>query len=373
MSADKIKGRAELYVDDQIYGGWERVSVTRSIEQVANGFELEVTERWPGQSTSRPIRPGQSCVLKLDSEIVVTGFVDDVDVSYDRNSHGISVRGRDRTGDLVDCSAIHKTGQWRNAKLDRIATDLCAPFGIRVIVETDVGEPFKSFKIEPGETAFECVERAARLKAVLLVADGDGNLVITRAGYSLAMRITEGENILSARAQFSWKERFSRYAVTGHDRLHQDADAPRHHVAPSASVTDEVITRHRPRIIIADDHGDKARFATRAEWERNVRRGRGNRGTVTVQGWQDSDGYLWQPNTLTRVTSPLLYLDDAEMLIVGCLFTLDAEGTRTALSITRQEAFELISGVGKSKLFGKLNAKEQKEKKKKADNDWSLL
>lgn len=366
--------KAELYVGADIFGGWQRVSVTRSIEQIANGFELEVTERWPGQSTSRPIRCGEQCVLKLDTEVVVTGYVDDAEPSYDKQSHGLSIRGRDTTGDLVDCSAIHKTGQWANAKLDRIATDLCAPFKIGVKVETDVGEPFPSFKIEPGETAFECIERAARLKAVLLIADGAGNLVITRAGKTKGeTALVEGQNILSARGTFSWKDRFSAYTVKGHDKLAFDGDAVDGHVAPAATAHDEAITRYRPRIVLADDHGNKTRFRDRAEWEKNVRMGRGLRGSITVQGWQDGAGKLWQPNTLVTVTSPLLYLHEAEMLIVGCLHTLDGGGTRTALSIARPDAFDLISGIGRSKLFKKINTKEEKEKKQKANDDWSAL
>lgn len=364
--------KAELYVGTEIYGGWQRVSVTRSIEQVANSFDLEVTERWPGQSVSRPIRPGEECMLMLDDETVITGYVDDAEPTYDRQSHGISVRGRDATGDLVDCSAVHKTGQWANARLDRIAKDVCAPFKIGVKVETDVGDPFPSFKIEPGETAFECIERAARLKAVLLIADGAGSLVITRAGKTKGeTALIEGRNILSARGQFSWKDRFSTYTVKGHDRIALDGDAVDGHVAPSATVTDEAISRYRPRIILADDHGNKTRFRDRAEWEKNVRMGRGLRGSITVQGWRDAQGKLWQPNTLVNVTSPLLYLNEAEMLIVGCLYTLDDTGTRTALSIARREAFDLVSGIGRSKLFKKINTKEEKEKKKKADNDWS--
>lgn len=371
---EQMLGRAELYVGTEIYGGWKRVSVTRSIEQVANSFDLEVTERWPGQSTSRPIRPGEKCLLKLDGETVITGYVDDSEPTYDRQSHGISVRGRDATGDLVDCSAIHKTGQWTHAPLDRIAADLCAPFKIKVNVETDVGDPFPSFKIEPGETAFECIERAARLKAVLLIADGEGNLVITRAGKTRGeTALVEGENILSARGQFSWKDRFSIYTVKGHDKIALDGDAVDSHIAPAASVTDEAITRYRPRIVLADDHGNKTRFCDRAEWEKNVRMGRGLRGSITVQGWMDSAGKLWQPNTLVSVISPLLYLNQAEMLIVGCMYTLDDGGTRTALSIARREAFDLISGIGRSKLFKKINAKEEREKKQKADNDWSAL
>jgi prophage tail gpP-like protein len=145
------------------------------------------------------------------------------------------------------------------------------------------------------------------------------------------------------------------------------------HVAPSATVTDDSVTRYRPRIVLADDHGTRARFRDRAEWEKNVRMGRGLRGSITVQGWTDDAGKLWQPNTLVSVTSPLLYLKEAEMLIVGCMYTLDDGGSRTALSIARREAFDLVAGIGKSKLFKKINTKEEKEKKKKKADDWSAM
>lgn len=367
-----MSGRAELYVGAEIYGGWQRVSVTRSIEQIANGFELEVTERWPGQSASRPIRPGEKCALKLDGETVITGYVDDSEPTFGKQAHSLSVKGRDATGDLVDCSAIHKAGQWANAPLDRIARDLCAPFGIQVKVETNAGKPFPSYKIDPGETAFECIERAARLKAVLLISDGEGNLVITRAGNQrVDTALVEGQNILEGRGHFSWKDRYSIVTVKGQERG-DDFFFGENAAAPSASARDESITRYRPLIVLAEAHGAGATLRDRATWERNVRMGRGNRGTINVQGWRDAEGKLWQPNTLVTVTSPLLWLDQAEMLIVGCTYTLDDNGTRTALSIARREAFDLVAGIGSSKLSKKLNDKEQREKKKKGD-DWSML
>ena len=367
-----MSGRAELYVGTEIYGGWQRVSVTRSIEQIANGFELGVTERWPGQSVSRPIRPGEKCSLKLDDDTVITGYVDDAEPSFGKQAHSLTVKGRDATGDLVDCSAIHKAGQWTNAPLDRIARDLCAPFGIKVKVETDVGKPFSSYNIQEGETAFECIERAARLKAVLLISDGEGNLVITRAGKTRAeTALVEGENILDGRGQFSWKERYSIITVKGQERATDDFFGE-HAAGPSASARDDAITRYRPLIVLAEAHGAGATLRDRATWERNVRMGRGNRGTISVQGWRDGAGKLWQPNTLVTVTSPMLWLDQAEMLIVGCTYTLDDNGTRTTLAIARREAFDLVAGIGASKLSRKLNDKEEREKKKKGD-DWSML
>lgn len=372
MSSTPLHGIAELKISGVFYGGWKVVRVTRSIEQMAGTYELEVTERWPGQPLATPVRPGQPCQLLLDGEPVITGHVDMMSPDYDASRHTVRVQGRDRTADLVDCSAVFKSGQWHNAKLDRIAGDLLKPFGIGVVVEADVGAAFSSFNIQEGETVFECLERAARLKAVLLTSNPAGDLVITRAGRNrLDVALVEGKNIKAARAEFSWKDRFSSYQVKGQGRLGADGESV--HSAPSGKVTDPIITRHRPLIVLAEAHSSNATLRDRAEWERNVRRGRSARGSITVQGWRRPDGGTWQPNDLVTVTSPLLWLDNAEMLIVGCTYTLDEQnGTLTELAIAKPEAFQLLEGVSQSKLFGKLKSKEQREKRETVE-DWSML
>ncbi|WP_374342564.1 phage baseplate assembly protein [Azonexus sp.] len=370
--AIETTGIAELQVEGAFYGGWKIVRVTRSIEQLAGTYELEITERWPGQPTASPMKPGQKCRLLLDGQSVITGHVDIVAPDYDAARHKIRIIGRDKTADLVDCSAIYKTGQWSKVKLDQLARDLVAPYGIKVIVEADVGAAFPSWNIQEGESVFETLERAARLRAVLLTSNPDGDLVIARAGKErIDQALVEGRNIKAARAEFSWKERYSSYIVKGQGRLGEDGDSA--HSAPSAKVADEVVSRHRPLIVLAEAHSQNATLRDRAEWERNVRRGRAARGSITVQGWKHTGGQLWQPNTLVSVTSPMLWLDNAEMLIVGCTYTLDEQnGTLTELAIAKPEAFQLLAGVSQSKLFDKLRSKEQREKREKVD-DWSMM
>ena len=371
MASDSPLGIAELNVAGSFYGGWKSLRVTRSIEQLAGTYDLEITERWPGQPESSPIKPGNKCQLLLDGEPVITGYVDMLAVDFDSQHLALRVSGRDKTGDLVDCSAVHKSGQWHNVKIDQLARDLLKPYDIKINIEADIGSAFSSFNIQEGESIFESLERAARMKALLLTSNPLGDLVITRAGKErLDYALVEGVNIKAARAEFSWKERFSTYTAKGQGRLGEDGDQA--HAAPAASITDTVITRHRPLIVLAESHGENASLQDRIEWERNVRRGRSARGSITVQGWRHPGGGLWQPNMLVPVTSPMLWLDGAEMLIVGCTWTLDSRGTNTELAIARPEAFQLLEGVAQSKLFGKLKTKEQRDKREKVD-DWSGL
>lgn len=372
MAIESPTGIAELKIEGTYYGGWKTVRVTRSIEQLAGTFDLEVTERWPGNALASPIKPGQKCQLLLDGTAVITGYVDAVVTDYDATRHTIRVTGRDKTGDLVDCAAVYKSGQWHNVKIDQLARDLLKPYDIKIIVEADTGKAFSSWNIQEGESVFECLERAARMRALLLTSNPDGDLVITRAGkVALEHGLVEGENIKAARGEFSWKDRFSSYSVKGQGRLGEDGDSV--HSAPVGKVADDIITRHRPQIVLAESHSQNATLRDRAEWERNVRRGRSARGSVTVQGWFHPGGALWQPNMLAPVTSPLLWLEEAQMLIVGCTYSIDDHGgTLTELAISKPEAFQLLEGVAQSKLFGKLKTKEQREKREKVE-DWSML
>jgi len=349
----------ELKVNGNIYGGWKSASIPFGIEQISNSFEISVTDRWAGQDNPYPISIGSACQLLLDGETVITGYVDDNTPQFDANSHAISIVGRDKTGDLVDCSAIHKTGQWVNATLDKIVRDICAPFGIKVIINAPLGDRFTTFSIQEGETAHECIDRACRMRAVMPTSDGKGNLVVTRAqsGAPVA-ELAQGDNILYGRGDFSMRERFSHYYIKGQDRgSDDDIDSPESHTQVSATSTDSFVKRYRPLIVLAEDKGAHATFKERAEWERNVRRGRSARATVRVNGWRNVKGELWRANTLVHVVSQHLGAD-ANLLIVGGTYILDeTQGMVTELSLVGREAFDLVVGVKTTKLKSAINGK----------------
>lgn len=332
-----------LQVNGQNFAGWQRVAVTLGMEQIAGSFDLTVSERFPGQLASWRIAEGDECRLFWGKTPVITGYVDDTNIDYDRESHSIQITGRDRTGDLVDCTALHGSGVWRNSKLTRIAADLCAPFGIKVIVATDVGRPFESFSIWHGETAFDCLERATRMRGVLPISDGQGNLVLTRAGKERApVSLVMGENIERGSGRFSMRDRFSEYIVKGQVPGNAlNYDHPEQHLVVKASEKDSAVKRYRPHMVIAEP-GDGGTYKDRAVWERNVRAGRAGRVTYTVTDW-DPAGRLWLPNRLVTVRDEFLGLD-GDGIIAQVRFLLDEEGgSRCELDVCRKEAFDLIS------------------------------
>lgn len=328
-----------LMVDGSLYGGWREISIRRSMEYLCAAFDLTLTDRWAGTSTARPIRPGAACTVLVNGTPIIAGYVDDANPRYTDRRHGITVSGRDLTGDLLDCSA--PSTQFSGRTLAQVATALCKPYGIAVQARTDVGAAFTTFKNNEGDTVYETLEQAARIRAVLLLSDGLGNLILDRAGTDrLSTVLATGRNILECEARYTHRDRYSRYTVKGQtagtdDWYGEDA------AQPMATASDPAITRYRPLTVLAEDPVDKAAAAKRAEWERNVRYGRSRRLNYTVPGWSHAAG-LWEPNHLVRVRDAYLGLDGYR-LIASVNLTLNRDGFRAVLGLVPRETFELIA------------------------------
>lgn len=187
MTEARPGSRVVLSVDGTDWAGWTELEIARSVERVAGGFVLGLTERWSGQDKPRPIRPGLACTVAIDGEVLITGWIDDVEHRYDHQARVLAVRGRDRTGDLFDCAAVHRPFEILGLKLDAIATRLCQPFNIPVTAQVDVGRPFARFAIQPGESVWEAIERGCRQRAILPMPDGKGGLLLTRAEWQRAV------------------------------------------------------------------------------------------------------------------------------------------------------------------------------------------
>lgn len=329
-----------LKVGGTLYGGWKEIRIQRSMEQIAGKFDLAVTERWEESSEPRPIRPGEECQVLIDDEPVITGYVDDVEIGYDANSHTVAVSGRDRTGDLVDCSGVYKSqSQWYGRTILDVANILCKPFGIAVSADVDVGPKFISLTANQGDTAFDMLSAAAQLRAVMLISDGLGGLLITRASdESIPASLSLSENIVACSANFTGKDRYSKYTVKA-DKVGSDNDWGD---APWGEADDVHVQRYRPLIIVSEKPSDHATCRRIAEWERNVRFGKSQRISYTVQGWHYAPGKPWPINRRVVVDDKFLGASTAR-LITGVTFIADSSGVRAELMLMWPEAMDLVA------------------------------
>lgn len=330
-----------LRVENERYAGWKRVSITRSIDRLAGTFELTLTDRWAIEKSAARILDGQSCQVIIGGSPVITGWIDDVSTRHGPDQHELTVRGRDAAGDLVDCAAITGSQEIVGRTLAQVARAVCAPFGIGITVEADVGGPFRYTHVQPGETCYELLDRLARLRGVLVISDGNGGIILTRAGAQRANTgLTLGTNIMGGAATRSQRDRYSRYRVVGQQRA-SDNLVDESAAQSVAEVTDPQITRYRPIVIQAEDQADISTCQTRARWERSVRAGQGNTASVDVRGWRDGVR-PWQPNTQVLADDEWLGLN-GDYLVVSVSHSLDGDdGEVTQLKLEPPAARQVL-------------------------------
>jgi prophage tail gpP-like protein len=241
--------------------------------------------------------------------------------------------------------------------LDDIARRIAAPFGVTVEAEVAPGPPFPRFAIQPGETAWEALERAAKARGILLAGSGTGVLRLTRASEAqpAAGPIELGVNVRRANGGFDHAGRHSVVCVRGQAEGGGTAagaydpatGAPEPGGAgliaarSQARQTDPAIGRYRPRVVVAETAGAAASFADRAAWEMRAAAGRSIRVGYVVPGWRGASGALWRTMTLVRVKDHFLGVD-ADLLIAGVVFSLTPEGgSLTEVEVTLPDAFDV--------------------------------
>lgn len=380
----KATNRVSLTVGGAQLARFTKVSISRDLSDISGGFSLDCVDVARAMAAlpvnlDRPpffpmIREGMACTVAIDGEVVLVGHIDDADPVYNATSMNLRICGRDATGDLVDCAALpNGPAEFRGVDLLHVAQIVCAPYGISVRAETDVGPPFERLAVRPHEDALPFLEGAARQRAVLLVSDGVGGLLLTRGGNSRGpARLAFGDNIVQAQGKFSWRHRFSDYFVKGQTdasarRRHRGA-ALGHAVAPAAgepaantgasadeAVTilpvgharDPQITRWRPTVRLTRSQSGMTSTQEQAEWALRVARGEGETLTYSVLDWRAGPKRaLWRTNQLVAVQDP--YADiDRDMLIAGVAYEFGEQGAVTQLRVCGVSAFDRINEAEK--------------------------
>lgn len=338
------RGKLALKVEGKVYTGWEEVTVQKSIETAAGGFSITVSDRegWP-------LVPNMPCVVTLDDETVVTGYIDTVEMEHGAGTHNITVSGRDRAGDLIDCSVVHNGNEIVGQNLLQIAKTLCAPFGIKVTATSPIGGVFAKFAILPGESVWQSLERLARQRGMLMVSDGLGGIVFMQPNrVSSGAALVQGKNIITATATYDAQDRFSVYYVKGQTAGTDDtfgASAAQ----IEAKAQDIAVNRYRPLVVLSETNTSGAEAQTRANFEATTRAARSAKFEITVQGWQrDDNGTLWQPNQLVACKIPSLRVD-GDMLISAINYRKSSQsGTTAVLKLARPDAF-MVAEVTKKK------------------------
>jgi len=328
-----------LLVGGLEFGGWKSVAIQAGIERQVRDFDLTITNSWPGNTEiPRRVHPGDACELWIGADKVLTGYVDATPISYDGTSVTVGVRGRSKTGDLVDCAVDGKPSQWRGAKVERIASDLARPYSVDVATQVDTGAAL-SHAVEQGETVFESIERMLKLRQQLATDDALGRLVFIEVGSAgrATTALELGQNILKCDAPLDFKDVFTEYVVKG-QRPGSDDEFGETVAGETASITDDTISRRRILMIKQGGESTSSSATERVRYERAHRKAKALETTYTINGWRQADGALWLHNMLVRVRDPAVGFDD-EFVIAEIQYQLGEAGMLCVLKVGPKDGY----------------------------------
>lgn len=328
-----------LSVNGRLYEGWRSVGITRTIEAGAGAFDLEITDKWSGQSVAWPIVEEDECSVQIDGETVITGWVGMRSQAINARQRSFAVSGKDKAGALVECSAILDRWSFKQTTALEIARTVAAGFGISVKLQPGLSlpTPLRKIAVNPGETAWDVIQRAAEASGLLVVSDGVGGLTLTRSGTDRASELVEGFNVMTAAVSYNAAERFRRYVVLGHRAGDDESTAGALRIRGEA--TDEGVTRTDRVLLLRPQRGLTRSDANRlADWNARNRAAMAEMVTVTVQGWRQSNGDLWSVNTICPVRVQSIGVE-GDLLISTVNYSLSEGGEVTELQLVRPDAF----------------------------------
>lgn len=352
----KTDNTVTLTIGGTDYAGWKSVRIEAGIERAARSFEVEVTDRFPGDATPmRSILPGDRVEVRIGSDLVCTGYVDARPIEYDATGYNIRVVGRSLTADLVDSSADNDGGQWLNQTPAHIIQALAQQYGIAVVTQAAQGDPITDHQIVQGETVFESMDRVAQARQILITDDENGRLVLASAGSAgkAGTALVLGENIMTGACGYDYSEVYGEYIVKG--QKSGDDDLFGEGVAQSqGKASDHTITRRRTIIIRQQGQADNKTAGERAAYEAKLRHAKAQEARYTVAGWRQGDGTLWRHNQLVRISDDLIGIE-GEWVITETNYTLDRMGKVTELVVLPPEALQAAAEIKAEEAKNKVN------------------
>lgn len=334
MPSDEI---VTVEVGGQRYQSWKTVRVAASISDAARSFTLEVAAEAGAFETAWTFRAGAEVKIYFNSDMVLHGYVDRYQPRIDGKNAEITITGRSKTADMIDSAAEKKGGRFEKKNIKQIAEELDK---FRCGIEVGEGVELKEiphYQIVPGETVFRALERMARSQGLALMGTAKGSLKITKGEKKRhAGGIVEGENLLQGEADHNWSNRHSKYIVKGQRAIGSNAE----NLEIQAAVDDKELPRYRPTVIVVEEDTDKDRAKGRAETRAKRAAGNALKASVTLQGFRDDDGMVWEPNRLIWVESAFLQIQQ-DMLVESIAFSQDGTaGTKTTLQLVDPKAHD---------------------------------
>lgn len=318
--------------------GWDQVLIDSQIDTPAENWSFTLFEKG-GLALSADIKGSAKVQVYHANQLILTSVTDKITEAVSRDGYGLQISGRDLAGQLIDCSVPIFNG--RQITLEELVG--------RYILSGDLGSLFQDVRIqnnawlknkvsvEPGESLWDSLTKAAQITGQHVWLDPDGTLQIgdpfanpyhVQTPLRLIRPLNNSNNVLSLQYENDVSGVFSDIKV-----LSQDSNA--------TSILSETTAQtqydyKRLKIVTLGDVETEAEAEAALEKIKKDNDLEAHTLTATVAGWM-IDGKLWSTGWYINLETNVLSRATAKWAIYGRTFQLDRKnGKTTKLLLKRQ-------------------------------------
>jgi len=326
-----------ILIGGHLFRFWSSVQIMLpfdSMPQVTFSAPFEHDE--PGfRDLIRPFSFSQVRVLVGGSELF-TGVLVGVSPSVSGSEKTVSVSCYSLPGVLNDCTmpASAYPLEFRGQTITEIASTLCAPFGLSVVADTDIGAVFEQVALPSGRNVLSFLSDLASQRGLVLSATSSGALLIRKSTASQATtHLQQGQPpLLSVSAAFNPQGYYS--DITGIEPTKIGKAGPQYTVKNSR--LDGVL---RPHVYDVPDTDD-ADLPTAVGAKMGRMFGSMATYTARVAGWRDAGGELFSAGQTIDVTAPDAMIYSRYSLIArSVVLEQSAQGKTSSLKLVMPGSF----------------------------------
>jgi prophage tail gpP-like protein len=322
-----VVGRTELVL--------ESAQAIRTMDTASDAWTASLAYNVDNTELTQLLSPYKynDAKVYVGGRLMITGRVYEVGISVGTDEIRKDLEGFSNTIDIVDSNLPNPPYEFKNNKLDQIASSLAEPFQIPVIFEANPGGQFTRVTMEKTETVFEFLAKLAKQRQLLVTSTTKGELLFTQANATakpIGSLIQGYPPFRTAEVKFSGRARFKGYKALSKRRGK---------ATKSAVSKDDRVPISRFKIFSADDTttGDIQKVA---DWQRSKQLAESMAIQIPVTSWYGPDGNLWTENTIVTVQSDALYIPDGFNFIIRAVkFQFDSDGRTAELSLVPPQVY----------------------------------
>ena len=267
-------------IDDYQIADWESFSIEKSLSTLCGKFEFIMSSKLFSENIN--FYDGEKIEIYINDEIFMTGYIENFEIQLTETEYQISISGREKTCDIIDCNNILDKNVWYNQTLLTIAKYLCDPFEIDVITSLPM-QKINYATIEDSETIFDFLLKLAKQQNARLNTSPYGNIEIVNTEIE-TMHYFELSEVTNAKINGNREERFSQYVCKLQYTNNSGDPWQEKSVFIKKKATDANVFRYRSKIF-SESNMNANECQKYANWEAQNRAAKSTKFSFSYPAW----------------------------------------------------------------------------------------